>query len=81
MLRTLILIGLTYLFTHLHASGDISKYINMKYSYLSYSAIYILAIFTLLSIYFYLKEDPHDHDQCRDDCGHSHEENTWWKKQ
>lgn len=80
MLRTLILIGLTYLFMHLHASGDISKYINMKYSYLSYSAIYILAIFTFLSIYFYLKEDQHDHDQCGDDCGHSNEENTWWKK-
>lgn len=80
MLRTLILIGLTYLFMHLHASGDISKYINMKYSYLSYSAIYILAIFTFISIYFYIKEDQHDHDQCGDDCGHSHEENTWWKK-
>jgi putative membrane protein len=80
MLRVLILIGLTYLFMHLHASGDISKYINMKYSYISYSAIYILAIFTFISIYFYMKEDQHDHDQCGDDCGHSHEENTWWKK-
>jgi putative membrane protein len=80
MLRTLILIGLTYLFMHLHASGDISKYINMKYSYISYSAIYILGLFTFLSIYFYLKEDQHDHNQCGDDCGHSHEENTWWKK-
>jgi putative membrane protein len=65
---------------HLHASGDISKYINMKYSYISYSAIYILGVFTFLSIYFYLKEDQHDHNQCGDDCGHSHEENTWWKK-
>jgi putative membrane protein len=65
---------------HLHASGDISKYINMKYSYISYSAIYILGLFTFLSIYFYLKEDQHDHNQCGDDCGHSHEENTWWKK-
>jgi putative membrane protein len=80
MLRVLILIGLTYLFMHLHASGDISKYINMKYSYISYSAIYILAIFTFISIYFYMKEDQHDHDQCGDDCGHSHEDNTWWKK-
>jgi putative membrane protein len=80
MLRTLILIGLTYLFMHLHASGDISKYINMKYSYISYTAIYILAIFTFISIYFYMKEDQHDHDQCGDGCGHSHEENTWWKK-
>jgi putative membrane protein len=80
MLRVLILIGLTYLFMHLHASGDISKYINMKYSYISYSAIYILAIFTFISIYFYMKEDEHDQDQCGDECGHSHEENTWWKK-
>lgn len=80
MLRTIILIGLTYLFIHLHASGDISKYINMKYSYISYTAIYILAVFTFISIYFYMKEDPHDHQHCDDDCGHSHEENTWWKK-
>jgi putative membrane protein len=80
MLRTLILIGLTYLFMHLHATGDISKYINMKYSFISYSAIYILGMFTLISIYFLMKEDQHNHEQCGDDCGHSHEENTWWKK-
>lgn len=83
MLRILVLIGLTYLFMHLHASGNISKYINMKYSYISESAIYIFIFFTLICIYFYVKKDnSHNHAHCGPDCGHNHdnEDNTWWKK-
>ncbi len=84
MFRIFVLIGFTYLFFHLHASGDISKYINMKYSYISESAIYIFILFTLISIYFYIKGDKHDHEyehDC-DHCGHNHaaEENRWWKR-
>jgi len=84
MFRIFVLIGFTYLFFHLHASGDISKYINMKYSYISESAIYIFILFTLISLYFYLKGDKHehDHDHDCDHCGHNHaaEENRWWKR-
>ncbi|WP_419882058.1 TIGR03943 family putative permease subunit [Peribacillus sp. B-H-3] len=81
MIRLLILIGFTFLFMHLHASGNISKYINMKYAYISETAIYILAVFTLIGLYLYVKED--DKKSCSDDChcgsDHSHE-NKGWKK-
>ncbi|MCM3215356.1 TIGR03943 family putative permease subunit [Niallia taxi] len=85
MFRIFVLIGFTYLFFHLHASGDISKYINMKYSYISESAIYIFILFTLISLYFYIKGDKHEHEHghnCGVDCGHdhAHEENSWWKR-
>ncbi|WP_445491996.1 TIGR03943 family putative permease subunit [Niallia sp. 03133] len=82
MLRILVLIGFTYLFLHLHASGDISKYINMKYAYISEAAIYIFIIFSLICIYFYVKREDHAHKDCADHCGHDHakEENTWWKR-
>lgn len=56
MLRVFVLIGFTYLFLHLHATGDISKYINMKYSYISESAIYIFVLFTIISVYNYVKK-------------------------
>lgn len=81
MLRIFVLIGFTYLFLHLHATGDISKYINMKYSYISESAIYIFVLFTIICVYNYVKKDKHSHDSC-DHCGrdHSHEENSWWKR-
>jgi len=83
MLRIFVLIGFTYLFLHLHATGDISKYINMKYSYISESAIYIFVLFTIICVYNYMKKDKnnHDHDSC-EHCGHdhSHEENSFWKR-
>ncbi|MFJ7508693.1 TIGR03943 family putative permease subunit [Peribacillus simplex] len=78
--RLFILLGLTFLFMHLHASGNISKYINMEYSYVSQIAIYILAIFTLMGSYLYFKED--NQEECVDcQCGHDHsQENKKWKR-
>jgi putative membrane protein len=75
MIRILILIGFTFLFMHLHATGDISKYINMKYSYISFSAIFLLGLFMLVQFYIYgNSEDDHHHDEsCSgSDCGHTH---------
>ncbi|KRF67192.1 hypothetical protein ASG99_16295 [Bacillus sp. Soil768D1] len=80
MVRLFILLGLTFLFMHLHASGNISKYINMEYSYVSQIAIYILAIFTLMGSYLYLKEgDQEECEECHQGHDHSHE-NKIWKK-
>jgi putative membrane protein len=77
--RLFILLGLTFLFMHLHASGNISKYINMEYSYVSQIAIYILAIFTLMGSYLYFKEDNQEDVDCQ--CGHDHSrENKKWKR-
>lgn len=75
MIRILILIGFTFLFMHLHATGDISKYINMKYSYISFLAIFILGFLTLVQFYIYGKSDDsgHLHDEaCSPECGHDH---------
>ncbi|EAE0123197.1 DUF1980 domain-containing protein, partial [Listeria monocytogenes] len=38
MFRVFILFGFGFYLMQLHISGDISKYINMKYAYLSFSA-------------------------------------------
>lgn len=74
MIRTLILMLFTYLFFHIHASGNITKYINMKYSYLSYSAIWILAILTIVQAIMSLKESKETN--CESDlcCNHDHHE-------
>ncbi|WNB91287.1 TIGR03943 family putative permease subunit [Bacillus sp. NEB1478] len=78
MIRILILTGFTFLFMHLHATGNISKYINMKYSYISFSAIFILGLLTLVQFYIYAKGDDdghhhHDGESCAlPDCGHDH---------
>jgi putative membrane protein len=78
MIRILILTGFTFLFMHLHATGNISKYINMKYSYISFSAIFILGLLTLVQFYIYAKGDDdehhhHDGEACvLPDCGHDH---------
>ncbi|MCF7619937.1 TIGR03943 family putative permease subunit [Bacillus sonorensis] len=75
MFRTLILMFFTFFFFHLHASGNLTKYINMKYAYLSYIAIFLLAILTAVQFYLYLKGA--NETECGHDCGcghdHSHE--------
>ena len=47
MIRFAILLGFAFMFFLLHYTGDINKYINMKYSYLSISAIVLLAFLSL----------------------------------
>ncbi|MGO4542791.1 TIGR03943 family putative permease subunit [Paenibacillus sp. 2TAB19] len=42
MVRFFILIGFSFMFFMLHYTGDINKFINMKYAYLSISAIVIM---------------------------------------
>lgn len=55
MFRTFILMLFTFFFFHLHASGNLTKYINMKYAYLSYIAIFLLSILTAVQFYIYMK--------------------------
>ncbi|MEC1922938.1 TIGR03943 family protein [Bacillus subtilis] len=75
MFRLLVLMGFSFFFYHLHASGNLTKYINMKYAYLSFIAIFLLAILTAVQAYLFIKSPEksghhHDHD-CG--CGHDHE--------
>jgi putative membrane protein len=76
MIRTLILMLFTYFFFHLHASGSLTKYINMKYSYLSYTAMWILGILTVVQAYYYLKaaDEPACSEGTCCDHGHDHEQ-------
>src|SRR5574342_216039 len=81
MVRVLILICFTLLIMHLHTSGDISKYINMKYSYLSLSAGIALAVLTVVQIFILIKEDSQTADCSHDHCDHNHsKEDKWYKK-
>ncbi|WP_217597260.1 TIGR03943 family protein [Cohnella sp. GbtcB17] len=52
MIRFAILFGLAFMFLLLHRTGDLDKYINMRYAYLSVSAIVLLA---LLCLYQFVK--------------------------
>ncbi|MGR5961884.1 DUF1980 domain-containing protein [Bacillus paranthracis] len=45
MFRAYILLGFTILIARLHISGNITKYINMKYAYLSKTANYYIRFF------------------------------------
>ncbi|GER65814.1 UPF0703 protein YcgQ [Weizmannia acidilactici] len=85
MLRFIVLFGFAYFFMKLHATGDISKYINMKYSYLSFSMIFAMGFLSLYQLVKWVKagnkgqENSHVHHHHH---GHLHEqdENTWYKK-
>lgn len=80
MVRSLILIGFTYLLFHLHLSGDISKYINMKYSYLSASAGYALLVLTIVQIFMVAKDSSTESECGHEQCHHHIKEDKWYKK-
>ncbi|MBQ0139189.1 MAG: TIGR03943 family protein [Kurthia sp.] len=71
MIRAFILMGFTYFFYHLQASGDIAKYINMKYAYISKIGLVIFVILTIVQITnIALDRDNKKEEDC--DCGHDH---------
>ncbi|MEH6905947.1 TIGR03943 family protein [Bacillus sp. AFS006103] len=81
MIRSLILIGFTYLLFQMHLTGDINKYINMKYSYLSATAGYALLVLTIVQIFMLSKGEPKETSCDHDHCGHNHaKEDKWYKK-
>ncbi|EKN65642.1 hypothetical protein BABA_19456 [Neobacillus bataviensis LMG 21833] len=71
MFRVVILLMFTYLFFYLHMSGNISKYINMKYSFLTNSMIYALFFLTIVEgIRWYLSEKKSEKDGDCHVCHH-----------
>jgi len=77
MFRVIILLAFTYLFFYLHLSGNISKYINMKYSFLSYSMIYALFFLTIIEVIRWYRADKKsekqaDCQECHHDHAHGH---------
>ncbi|RLQ93360.1 TIGR03943 family putative permease subunit [Falsibacillus albus] len=85
MLRFIVLLGFSFVFMQLHATGDISKYINMKYSYISFCTIFLLFFLTIMQLYFYAKEgkEKDEEGSCSHDAGcgcghdHSHDRKGW----
>ncbi|WP_439442960.1 TIGR03943 family putative permease subunit [Listeria aquatica] len=79
MLRAFILFGFGFYLMYLHISGEISKYINMKYSYLSFSAMIAAFLLALIQLIIVFRDE--DKVEEHDHLGHSHSgENTIWKK-
>lgn len=76
MLRFFLLLGFSFLFLHLHATGSITKYINMKYSYISFITIFVMFFLTLMQLVFYIRGDKHD-ESCEHGCDHTHERKGW----
>ncbi|WML43234.1 TIGR03943 family protein [Neobacillus sp. PS3-40] len=72
MLRIIILLLFTNLFFFLHLTGNISKYINMKYSFLSYSMIYVMFFLTIAeAIRWYNSEKKNQNELECHDCHHA----------
>ncbi|MFB6466326.1 TIGR03943 family protein [Cytobacillus sp. Hz8] len=72
MFRTYVLMLFTYFFFHLQASGNISKYINMKYAYVSKIAVVLLGILFLVQAYDTIRSNKEDTEELSCDCGHDH---------
>jgi len=86
MARAYVLLGFTFFLMQMHITGSISKYINMKYSYLSLTAGILFAFLTLIQVIHTLRtssNEDHDHDHdCNHTCehGHVHKEAKGFKK-
>jgi putative membrane protein len=76
MARAYMLFGFTVFLVQLHVSGNITKYINMKYSYLSLTAAILFGLLTVSQVIHVFKTEgnhdhEHDHD-CDHTCHHGH---------
>lgn len=70
MIRLYILGGFAFMLLEMHIRGDLNKYINMRYSYLSISAIILLTVlFVFEFIRIYRKERA---DKAKAELGHDH---------
>lgn len=73
MFRIIILLLFTNLFFYLHSTGNISKYINMKYSFLSYSMIYVMLFLTIAEgIRWYTSDKRSQKEKECHDFHHTH---------
>jgi len=75
MARAYVLLGFTFFLMQMHITGSISKYINMKYSYLSLTAGILFAFLTIIQVIHTFKtaDQGHDHDhECNHTCDHGH---------
>ena len=75
-LKALLLGLFTLFFANLHITGDISKYINPKYDFMSKLAaifFFILLLIQLTRIW----QEKHSHHSCSHSCDHDHGNSRW----
>ena len=75
-LKALLLGLFTLFFANLHLTGDISKYINPKYDYMSKMAAILFIILLLIQL-TRIWQEKHSHHACSHSCDHDHGNNHW----
>lgn len=81
MLRAIILLGFAGFIFKLHYTGEIGKYINMKYVAFSQIASVLLVFLFFIQLYrtWLAKENEHHHEDCgHDGCDHDHGFSSGW---
>lgn len=81
MLRAIILLGFAGFIFKLHYTGEIGKYINMKYVAFSQIASVLLVFLFFIQMYriWVAKENEHHHEDCdHDGCDHDHGFSSGW---
>lgn len=76
LLKVLLLGLFTLFFVNLQITGDISKYINPKYSFMSKLTAMIFLILFFIQL-FRIFEKKHIHHVCSTNCSHDHGNNRW----
>ncbi|OZM57380.1 TIGR03943 family protein [Lottiidibacillus patelloidae] len=80
LFKAIILAAFALVIVKLHVSGDITKFINPKYSMLSQIAAVIFLFLTIIQLVrsFERHDHTHEHENC--DCTHDHEHTSFNKK-
>lgn len=73
LIKAMILGFFVLYFNHLHSTGDILKYINPKYDYISKIAKFILIILFIVQLFRILQKKKHHHHICIAGCNHNHD--------
>ncbi|WP_128894333.1 TIGR03943 family putative permease subunit [Longirhabdus pacifica] len=72
MLRAIILAVFAWFIVRLHISGEVTMYINPKYSLLSQLAAGLLLVLFVIQVFRIFQPKVEDHHHCDNDCGHDH---------
>jgi putative membrane protein len=76
MVKGWILLGYALYFWYICYTGDLNKYINMKYAYMVYLAIAGFLILAVVQFISHYRNKAHDHACESPDCGHDQHKKT-----
>lgn len=75
-LKAFLLGMFTLFFANLHITGDITKYINPKYDYMSKMAAIFFFVLLLIQV-TRIWQEKHTHHACSSRCNHDHGNSHW----